>query len=369
MATGPLAGIRVVELAGIGPAPFACLLLAELGADVIRVDRPGGSGLGVTDGLNRSRPCIAVDLKTPEGVAVVLRLVESADVLIEGLRPGVTERLGVGPDACLSRNPRIVYGRMTGWGQEGPMAQMAGHDINYAAITGALHTIGPKERPLQAVNLVADFGGGAMFLVVGVLAALLERGSSGRGQVVDAAMVDGAAALATMIYTMLGTGHWIDRRQSNLLDGGAPFYDTYQCKDGRFVAVGALEPQFYRTLVEGLGLTLEGGQLDVAHWPAHRAAFAAAFLTRTRDEWAEHFAGTDACVAPVLGLTEAPRHPHMAARGTFTSVDGVVQPTVAPRFSRTPTGAPTPPRKAGEDNETALLAWGFTAEEIKTLWS
>jgi alpha-methylacyl-CoA racemase len=229
--------------------------------------------------------------------------------------------------------------------------------------------IGPKDRPLQAVNLVADFGGGAMFLVVGVLAALLERNSSGRGQVVDAAMVDGAASLATMIYTMLGTGHWVDRRQSNLLDGGAPFYDTYQCKDGRFVAVGALEPQFYAALVAGLGLTLEGGQMDVAHWPEHRAAFAAAFLTRARDEWAEHFAGTDACVAPVLGLTEAPQHPHMAARGTFATVDGVIQPNVAPRFSRTPTGAPTPPRKAGQDNETALQAWGFTADEIKTLWS
>jgi alpha-methylacyl-CoA racemase len=369
MATGPLSGVRVVELAGIGPGPYACLVLAELGADVIRVDRPGGSGLGVTDGLNRSRPCVAVDLKTPAGRDAVLRLVDEADVLIEGLRPGVTERLGVGPDVCLSRNPRIVYGRMTGWGQDGPMAQMAGHDINYAAITGALHMIGPKERPLQAVNLVADFGGGAMFLVVGVLAALLERGSSGRGQVVDAAMVDGAASLATMIYTMLGTGHWVDRRQSNLLDGGAPFYDTYECQDGRFVAVGALEPQFYAALVKGLGLTLEGGQMDVARWPSHRAAFAAAFLTRTRDEWAEHFAGSDACVAPVLGLTEAPQHPHMAARGTFTSVDGVVQPNVAPRFSRTPTGPPTPPRKAGQDNETALRAWGLTADEIKKLGS
>jgi alpha-methylacyl-CoA racemase len=290
-------------------------------------------------------------------------------VLVEGLRPGVTERLGVGPETCFERNPRLVYGRMTGWGQDGPLAQTAGHDINYAAITGALHAIGPKERPMQAVNLVADFGGGAMFLVVGVLAALLERSTSGRGQVVDAAMVDGAASLATMVYTMLGHGQWVDRRQSNLLDGGAPFYDTYECKDGRFVAVGALEPQFYAALVDGLGLSLEGGQLDVARWPAHRSAFAAAFLTRTRDEWAEHFAGTDACVAPVLGLTEAPSHPHMAARGTFATVDGVVQPSAAPRFSRTPTGSPTRPRRAGEDTVTAMEAWGFSADEIKALLS
>ncbi len=365
MGSGPLAGIRVVELAGLGPAPYACMLLAELGADVIRVDRPGGGGLSA--GLNRSRPCAAVDLKKPAGRDVVLRLVESADVLVEGLRPGVTERLGVGPDACLERNPRLVYARMTGWGQDGPLAQTAGHDITYAAITGALHMIGTREKPMQAVNLVADFGGGAMFLVVGVLAALLERGTSGKGQVVDAAMVDGAASLATMIFTMLGDGTWVDQRQSNLLDGGAPFYDTYRCKDGRYVAVGALEPQFYAALVDGLGLTLEGGQLDVAHWPAHREAITAAFATRTRDEWAEHFAATDACVAPVLGLTEAPQHPHLVARGTFTAVGGITQPNAAPRFSRTPTPTPTPARRSGEDTETALQAWGFTADEVKTL--
>jgi alpha-methylacyl-CoA racemase len=365
MGSGPLAGIRVVELAGLGPAPYACMLLAELGADVIRVDRPDGAALSA--GLNRSRPCVAVDLKKPAGRDVVLRLVESADVLVEGLRPGVTERLGVGPDACLERNPRLVYARMTGWGQDGPLAQTAGHDITYAAITGALHMIGTREKPMQAVNLVADFGGGAMFLVVGVLAALLERGTSGKGQVVDAAMVDGAASLATMLFTMLGDGLWVDRRQSNLLDGGAPFYDTYRCKDGRYVAVGALEPQFYAALLDGLGLTLDGGQLDVAHWPAHREAFTAAFATRTRDEWAEHFAATDACVAPVLGLTEAPQHPHMAARGTFTTVGGITQPAAAPRFSRTPTPAPSPARKAGEDTETALQAWGFSTDEVKAL--
>jgi alpha-methylacyl-CoA racemase len=365
--SGPLAGIRIVELAGIGPAPFACLLLAELGADVIRIERPAGAALIGAGGLNRSRPCAAVDLKSPDGRDVVLRLVDNADVLVEGLRPGVTERLGVGPDACLARNPRLVYARMTGWGQEGPLAPTAGHDITYAAVSGALHLSGTREKPMQAVNLVADFGGGSLYLIVGILSALLERGRSGLGQVVDAAMVDGAASLATMVYTMLGDGVWIDQRQSNVLDGAAPFYDTYRCADGKYVAVGALEPQFYAALLKGLGLTLEGHQMDPSHWPAHREAFTQAFATRTRDEWAEHFAQTDACVAPVLSLTEAPKHPHMAARGTFTTVDGVPQPQVAPRFSRTPGLAPTPARPTGADTVEALRAWGFAADEVDTL--
>jgi alpha-methylacyl-CoA racemase len=368
--TGPLAGIRVVELAAIGPAPFACLLLAELGADVIRIDRPGGGGLAVDSaGLNRSRPCVAVDLKAEQGRDVVLRLIEKADVLVEGFRPGVAERLGVGPDTCLARNPALVYARMTGWGQEGPLSHTAGHDITFAAVTGALHVIGTKEKPLQAANIVADFGGGALYLVVGVLAALLERSHSGRGQVVDAAMVDGTASLITLLYTLLGAGLWTDERQANLLDGGAPFYDTYRCADGRHVAVGAIEPQFYAALLDGLGLTgtLEGGQLDRSYWPAHREAFTRAFAARTRDEWAAHFEGTDACVAPVLSLTEAPNHPHLAARGTFTPVEGVTQPVVAPRFSRTPGRAPTPARPAGADTEAALRAWGLTAGEVEAL--
>jgi alpha-methylacyl-CoA racemase len=344
--SGPLAGIRVVELAGIGPGPFAGMMLAELGAEVTRVDRPGPQGLppAITGALTRSRPTVHLDLKSAEGRAALLELADESDVLVEGLRPGVTERLGLGPEVCLERNPRLVYARMTGWGQDGPLARTAGHDITYLAITGALHVSGTRDKPMPAANLVADFGGGAMVLVVGVLAALLERTTSGRGQVVDAAMVDGAASLATLMYTMFGAGFWRDERQANLLDGGAPFYDTYRCSDGRYVAVGALEPQFYAALLDGLGLTgqLEGGQLDVAQWPAHRAAFTAAFATRTRDEWATHFAQTDACVAPVLSLAEAPTHPHNVARGTFVTVDGVVQPRIAPRFSRTPTRDPSP---------------------------
>jgi alpha-methylacyl-CoA racemase len=324
--------------------------------------------------LSRSRPNVAVDLKNPAGRDVVLRLVERADVLVEGLRPGATERLGIGPADCLARNERLIYARMTGWGQDGPLARSAGHDITYAAITGALHMIGTREKPMQAVNLVADFGGGALYLVVGVLAALLERVTSGRGQVVDAAMVDGAASLSTMPYTMLGAGAWVDARQANMLDGGAPFYDTYRCADGKHVAVGALEPQFYAALIAGLGLNqpgggleLPGGQYDVEHWPAHREAFERVFATRTRDEWAAQFEGTDACVAPVLGLSEAPHHPHLAARGTFTTVDGVTQPRVAPRFSRTPGLDPTPVRPTGADTDSALRAWGFAAEEVSAL--
>jgi alpha-methylacyl-CoA racemase len=358
--SGPLAGIRVVELAGIGPAPYACLLLAELGADVLRVDRPGGNRLAASGGLNRSRPTAEIDLKQPAGRELLLRLVERADVLVEGLRPGVTERLGIGPDDCRQRNPRLVYARMTGWGQTGPLAPTAGHDITYAAITGALHVSGTREKPMQAVNLVADFGGGSMFLIVGILAALLERGRSGEGQVVDAAMVDGAASLVTMVYTLLGAGLWRDERQANLLDGGAPYYDTYRCADGGYVAVGALEPQFYTALVTGLGLADElppARQLDFSTWPAQREAFTRVFATRTRDEWAAHFEATDACVAPVLSLTEAPGHPHLAQRETFTTLDGVTQPRVAPRFSRTPGRDPSP---GHTDTAAALAAWGIT---------
>jgi alpha-methylacyl-CoA racemase len=363
----PLAGLRVVELAGLGPAPFAAMLLAELGADVVRVQRPGGASELADGGLGRSRPNVAVDLKHPDGPEVVLRLVEPADVLIEGLRPGVTERLGLGPAQCLARNPRLVYGRMTGWGQTGPLAQRAGHDITYAAITGALHLVGGAERPRQPVNVLADFGGGALYLLVGVLAALHARQRTGRGQVVDAAMVDGAASLITMIYGLFHAGSWRDEREANLLDGGAPFYDTYQCADGGFVAVGALEPQFYAQLLAGLGLSFEADQNDRAAWPRHRAAIAARLRQRTRDEWAEAFAGTDACLAPVLSLAEAPHHPHLAARGTFAILDGELVPRVAPRFSDTPALDPGPARAIGADTREYLLGHGFTAAEVEAL--
>lgn len=369
--SGPLAGLRVVELAGIGPGPYACLLLAELGADVVRVDRIAGGGAAAeqSETLNRSRPAIAVDLKNPQGRETLLRLVDGADILVEGWRPGVAERLGIGPQECLERNPRLVYGRMTGWGQSGPLAHTAGHDINYAAITGALHISGSADKPRQAANLVADFGGGAMFLVTGVLAAIHERQTSGRGQVVDAAMVDGAASLMTMMYGMHATGQWKDRREANLLDGGAPFYDTYECADGKHVAVGAIEPQFYAALVAGLGVSPEGDQLDEQRWPAHRALFAETFASRTRDEWAAVFEGTDACVAPVLSLEEAPRHPHMQARGVFEPVGAGAAPRVAPRFSRTPGRGPGIVRRAGDDTAHVLSSAGFSDDEITALAS
>lgn len=372
-----MAGLRVVEMTGIGPAPYACLLLAELGADVLRVDRPGGAGpLGSPlQGLNRSRPCVAVDLKQPGAAGVVLRLVEQADVLVEGLRPGVMERLGLGPDVCLARNSRLVYGRMTGWGQTGPLAQTVGHDITYAALTGALHAVGPAHEPLPPINLVADFGGGAMFLLTGILSALYARTRTGAGQVVDAAMVDGAASLLTMVYVMLGEGSWIDARAANLLDGGCPYYRTYQCSDGGFVAVGPLEPAFYADLVRGLGLeghevgghVLPDGQGDRAIWPELHRLFAEAFAGRRRDDWVTAFAGTDACVAPVRSLAEAPHDPHLAARGVFAELGGVVQPRVAPRFSATPGLDPTPPRQSGQDTMEALGEWGFSHDEIDAL--
>jgi alpha-methylacyl-CoA racemase len=347
------------------------MLLAELGADVLRVERPGGGGLvpPAHDLLNRSRPSAAVDLRTPEGRDVVLRLVERADVLVEGLRPGVLERLGLGPEQCLARNPGLVYARMTGWGQDGPMAGAAGHDINYLGLTGALHAIGPADHPVPPLNIGADFGGGSMFLVVGVLAALVERAVSGRGQVVDAAMVDGASSLVTMVHGLLGGGLWEDRREANLLDGGAPFYRTYACADGRHVAVGAIEPQFYAQLLEGLGLTgvLPGGQHDTRSWPEHHRLLAERIATRTRDEWAAVFEGTDACLTPVLTLREAPAHPHLAARGTFVDRDGLVQPGPAPRFSRTPGAVRGGPRLPGQDTVDGLRAWGFGEDEVAAL--
>jgi alpha-methylacyl-CoA racemase len=368
--SGPLCGTRVVELAGIGPGPYACMLLADMGAEVLRVDRPGGGALSLSsyDVLDRGRRSVAVDLKSPAGAEVVLRLAASADVLVEGFRPGVAERLGVGPDACAARNPGLVYARMTGWGQQGPLADRAGHDIDYAALAGALHAVGePGRKPVPPLNLVADFGGGSLFLVAGVLAALVERGRSGLGQVVDAAMVDGVTSLMSMFYGLRAAGVWSDERGANLLDGGAPFYDTYLCADGRYVAVGALEPQFWAALVDTLGLHDLPPQHDTACWPELRQRLSLAFAARSRDEWAELFAGVDACVAPVLTLGEAARHPHLVARGSVVEHDGVTQPAAAPRFSRTPSAAGSSPRRPGADTRSALGDWGFGADELAGL--
>jgi alpha-methylacyl-CoA racemase len=368
---GPLHGVRVIEIASLAPAPFGCMVLSDLGADVLRVDRATSVGRDASiDPLGRGRRSIGLNLKDPAGVDVLLRLLETADVLVEGFRPGVTERLGFGPDICLERNPGLIYGRMTGWGQEGPMAPMAGHDINYIAIAGALDPIGRAgERPLPPLNLVGDFGGGGMLLAVGILAALHERSRSGRGQVVDAAMVDGAALLTSFIHGMRGQGLWGDTRGTNLLDTGAPYYDTYETADGLFMSVGALEPQFYAALLHGLGLEGEDlpGQLDRDRWPELRARFTEVFKGRTRDEWTEIFDGTDACVAPVLGLGEAPAHPHATARTGFIDLNGLPQPAPAPRFSRTSAEPPTPPVRPGEHTDAALGELGLTAEEIADL--
>jgi alpha-methylacyl-CoA racemase len=362
--TGPLTGLRVVELAGIGPGPHAAMVLADLGADVVRVERPAGRALQIGDGsapdvVLRGRRSVAADLKSAEGRDLVLDLAERADVLLEGLRPGVAERLGVGPEECLARNPGLVYGRITGWGQDGPRAQDVGHDLNYIGLTGALHAMGRAgDTPPPPLNLVGDFGGGSMLLLVGVLAALFERAGSGRGQVVDAAMVDGTALLSQMMMALRGIGEWTDERESNLLDGTAPFYDTYRCADDRFVAVGALEPQFYAALLEGLGVEPAeiGDQYDRAGWPGMRRRFTEAFGSRTRAEWADHFAGTEACVTPVLTYGEAVRDPHLAARGTYVEVDGIAQAAAAPRFSRTPPATPASPPGSGTTSADAVLA-------------
>jgi alpha-methylacyl-CoA racemase len=362
MGAGPLAGVKVVELGGIGPGPHAAMILADLGADVVRIDRPGGLRLGDQPALDptlRGRRTVAVNLKDPMGVETALRLVAKADVLLEGYRPGVTERLGVGPADCRARNPRLVYARMTGWGQDGPLAARAGHDINYLSLTGALHAIGRAgQRPVPPLNLVGDFGGGSMLGVIGVLAALFEAQRSGRGQVVDVAMVDGASLLAQMIWGLLAQGIWRDQPEANLLDGHAPFYDTYACADGRFVAVGCLEPQFYAALLQGLEIDPAelAGQYDLEGWPALRARLTAAFAARSRDDWAKVFEGTDACVTPVLAFGEVATHPHLAARATIVERDGVTQAAPAPRFSRTPAEVPGP---AGppEHVEAVLADW------------
>ena len=369
---GPLTGLRVIEMAGIGPGPYAAMLLADLGADVLRIDRPNAANVNADkDVLNRGRRSVAVNLKHADGVSAVLRLVERADVLLEGFRPGVMERLGLGPDECHARNPRLVYGRMTGWGQEGPLASTAGHDINYIALSGVLHNIQRKgERPMPPLNLVGDFGGGSMFLVLGVLAALWEAQRSGEGQVVDAAMVDGAPSLMTMEYAFTAMGIW-DHEQpgTNMLDTGAPFYDVYECADGRFLSVGAIETQFYAELLKGLGLDGEElpHQLDRSQWPVLRTRFTEVIRSKTRDEWWSIFEGTDACVAPVLSVNEAFEQPHMRARGTFVEEWGIRQPGPAPRFSRTPGGLDRPPSPPGADTDEGLRVWGFDDGELAKL--
>ncbi len=365
--TGPLAGIKVVEIAGIGPSPHACMILADLGADVVRVDRPGGQALtgGPNDLLNRGRPSVALNLKDPEAVAVVLDLVAQADVLIEGMRPGTTERLGLGPEECLARNPRLVYGRMTGWGQTGPLASSAGHDMNYIAITGALFGMGQdKARPHFPSNLVGDFGGGSTYLVIGVLAALLEARVSGQGQVIDAAIVDGTAHLNAMGASFLAGGNLREERAANLLDGGMPFYDLYETSDGRHMSVGALEPQFYEVFVKVLGIEDAPDRYDFSQTGELRRRIAEAFADRTQAEWTALFEGTDACVAPIVPLSEAMDHPHMAAREVFVENAGVRQPAPAPRFSRTPGALSRPPAaKPGIDTREVLGAWGIADVE------
>jgi alpha-methylacyl-CoA racemase len=368
-ADGPLAGMRVVELAGIGPGPYAAMLLADMGADVIRVERPGKPGSAVPpdkDVLRRNRRSVVLDLRTEQGVQAVLALVARSDVLIEGFRPGVTERMGLGPEDCRAVNPRLVYGRMTGWGQTGPLANAAGHDIGYIAITGALNAVGHAGgRPVPPVNLVGDFGGGSLFLVMGILAASWEATRSGRGQVVDAAIVDGASSLTALLHGMMAGGLWRDERGANMLDSGVPWYDTYQTADGQWMAVGALEPQFYAEFVRLLGLQAEDAdRSDPRRWAELRSAFTVAFASRTRDEWAKVFDGTDACVAPVLSLNEAPTDPHLAARGTFVDVGGVVQPAPAPRFSRTTTAPPVAPPAPGEHTREVLRECGVDVDAL-----
>ncbi|HEY1852023.1 MAG TPA: CaiB/BaiF CoA-transferase family protein [Candidatus Binataceae bacterium] len=372
---GTLSGYKIVEFAGIGPAPMCAMLLADMGADVLRIDRAEDAALGISldakySLLSRGRKSVAIDLKKPEGVAAAMKLVESADALLEGFRPQVMERLGLGPDECIKRNPKLIYGRMTGWGQEGPLAHAAGHDINYIALSGVLASIGRRgEAPVPPLNLVGDFGGGGLYLALGVVAGLLEAQKSGKGQVVDSAMVDGAASLLTAIYGMHASGMWSNTRGDNILDTGAHFYDVYETKDGEYVSIGSIEPKFYAELLKRSGL--EGQemprQMDRKAWPDLKEKFEALFKTKTRDEWCKIMEGSDICFAPVLSMAEAPSHPHNIQRGTFVEVEGVVQPGPAPRFSRTPSKIQRPPAKPGEHTEEALREWGFSASELEKL--
>ncbi|MCH8140305.1 MAG: CoA transferase [Proteobacteria bacterium] len=367
---GPLQGFRIIELAGIGPGPFCGMMLSDMGAEVIRIDRVGASTRRPKDVLARNRRSVAVDLKQPKGVEIVLRLVETADALFEGFRPGVTERLGIGPDDCLARNEKLVYGRMTGWGQEGPMAQAAGHDINYIGLAGALHGIGrPGECPVPPLNLVGDFGGGGMLLAYGLVCGLLETQRSGKGQVVDAAMVDGAASLMAMFFSMAAMGAYTENRGTNMLDGGAHFYDTYETQDGKHICIGSIEPQFYALLVEKAGLDKErfAPQMDSSQWPAFKEELKEVFKAKSRDEWCDIMEGSDVCFAPVLSILEAPDHPHNKARQTFLEVDGIMQPAPSPRFSRTVPRVSHSARVVGEDSVAVLKDCGFDDDEISEL--
>ncbi len=371
---GPLSGFRVIEFAGLGPCPYAGMLLADLGAEVICIDRAKSDDASKKLELwQRGKRSVVLNLKSAEGKALALQLIESADALIEGFRPGVLERLGLGPDVCLERNPKLVYGRMTGWGQFGPLAHTAGHDMNYISLTGALHAIGRKgERPVPPLNLVGDFGGGSMVLVMGVLSGMLEASRSGKGQVVDAAMTDGASSLMTMMYTFLAQGTWnAKERESNWLDGERPYYDTYETKDGKYLSVGPLEPQFYKVMIEKVGVDADefADQENPAKWPGYKARLTEAFKQRTRDEWAAIFEGTDACVAPILTMEEAPHHPHNVARETFITVDGVQQPGPVPRFDRTPGAVRWAPPLPGADTRAVLTDLGLSDDRVEALFA
>lgn len=366
-----LKGLRVIEMAGLGPGPFCAMMLSDMGAEVIRIDRLSQKGQGHrANVLNRGRESLAFDLKKPQAVEALLRLVDRADVLIEGFRPGVMERLGLGPDICQARNPRLVYGRMTGWGQSGPLSAAAGHDINYISVAGALGAMGYEDRPpAPPLNLVGDFGGGAMYLLSGILAALLERVNSGTGQVIDAAMTDGTASLLTPFYGLMAMQQWQKERHANRLDGGAFYYGSYECADGKYISVGALEPQFFAELLQRCGIIDPDlqEQFDQSLWPAQREKLAAIFRTRSREQWCELLEGSDACFAPVLDLEEAPTHPHNRARETFVDHEGVTQPAPAPRFSRTPSRIQSAAAIAGEHSEAILHRWGFADKEVRAL--
>lgn len=369
---GPLTGIKIIELAGIGPGPFCGMMLADMGAEVIRVDRPGGnpSAAGGHDILFRNRKSIAVNLKSPQGVETILKLCEQADAIFEGYRPGVAERLGVGPEQCMARNEKLVYGRMTGWGQDGPLAQSAGHDINYISISGALHAVGRAgEKPIPPLNLFGDFGGGGMMMAFGMVCALLEAKNSGKGQVIDSSMHEGSAALMAMFYGMKANGLFSDNRGTHMLDTGAPFYDVYETKDGKYISIGSIEPQFYELLKDKAELSLDdfGVQMNPALWPEQKKKMETVFKAKTRDEWCEVMEGSDVCFAPVLGLEDAPKHPHNVARGSFIDVAGVTQHAPTPRFSRTPSGTPQAMQAPGTHTRETLLSFGFAASEVDAL--
>ncbi len=369
---GPLQGVKVIEVGGIGPGPFCGMMLSDMGAEIVRVERKGQFAITEPkfDVLMRNRRSVEIDLRKEEGVSALLKIVEQADALQEGFRPGVMEKLGLGPDVCLKRNPRLVYGRMTGWGQEGPLAKAAGHDINYISLSGALHTIGRKgEKPVPPLNLVGDFGGGGMMLAFGMACALFEAQKSGKGQVVDAAMIDGSAVLMAMMYGFRASGFWADERGSNMVDGGAHFYDTYETADGKYVSIGSIEPQFYALLLKHTGIDDPDfqNQHDQTKWPAFKARLTEVFKTKTRDEWCRIMEGTDVCFAPVLSLDEAKDHPQCQTRNTFIKLDGVLQPAPAPRFSRTKPETPKPPPKVGGDTEAVLADFGFSPDELETL--